>query len=124
MEKALGLYQRSFNRKRFTQAASYWSAINHSYAPDYAMIALLAERGTIPPFQMDYEDVTKEEIPRTEQSEEEMQRYFSRGSVKMMCLRAALHPEVDDDLSSKMTEAMIIYGGEWGKRLGQEFFGG
>ena len=41
----------AFNRRRFTQAASYWSAIHERYASDYAMVALLAERGTIPPFQ-------------------------------------------------------------------------
>lgn len=110
----------SFNRGRFTQAASYWSAVNDRFGPEYAMIAMLAERGVVPPFLLEFEP-TQPDVSRLKgnMTETELQSIMGSGNVRMMFLRALLSPEGNPDFAVSNATILVKYGGEWGQNLGR-----
>ncbi|MCL4424659.1 MAG: tetratricopeptide repeat protein [Firmicutes bacterium] len=115
-----------FNLGRYKRAAGLWSSIaqvNRSFA-DMQRVAFLAERGAIPPFTMGYGAYTPEEVQAIVKSiaydKEARRRYFQDGYVLMILLSYILNERREEKKMAEMvTRSLIVYGGEWGKELGQ-----
>ena len=116
----------AFNLKKFKQAASYWTNIYEiNFAAELQQVAILAERGTIPPFNMEYEVIShelgKEIINEKSKSDEEFKECINRGIIRMVLLITALREDAGEDLAGQITESLILYGDDWGRQLGEGF---
>ncbi|HHW43038.1 MAG TPA: tetratricopeptide repeat protein [Desulfotomaculum sp.] len=114
-----------FNMGNYGRAADLWASIGHVHKvfPHMQQVALLAEMGVIPPFQMGYQfhsvEDMQEIILRAGNSKEGQQRCMQDGSVRMFLLSWVLA-----DHSGKAGQAlytMIYFGGKWGEELGRQF---
>ena len=114
----------AFNLKRFRQAASYWGDIPElGYAPEMQHVALLADRGTIPPFELEYEVITAQYIEKILKCLKEDNLpvdLLESGMVLMSLLLTVVHEKKDEARAAAILEMVIIYGSEWGKKFGRE----
>lgn len=114
----------AFNLKRFDQAAKLWARIRDMGALPRAWghVALLADRGHIPPFSLEYElpmaKRLSEWIDKVRVSVDERRRVVERGMVRLYLLGVALDADADDRAVQFVINALVVYGGEWGKQLG------
>ena len=119
----------AFNLKRFVQAAKYWAAAGKMgrLAGAVQRVALLADRGHIPHFSVEYELPTTDRLSslaiEAAASEEERYRYAERGMVRLYLLAGALDSEADDKMIKPFLNTLVAYGGDWGRRLGQALLG-
>jgi uncharacterized Zn finger protein/superfamily II DNA or RNA helicase len=113
----------AFNLKRFRQAASFWGGSPElGYAPGLQAVALLADRGAIPPFSLEYEVITARHTENilNHIREDNLPELLKRGLVRMSLLLTVVHENKDERQAAATAEMMITSGGEWGKQLGRE----
>ncbi|MCL5982016.1 MAG: SNF2-related protein [Firmicutes bacterium] len=114
----------AFNLKRYRQAASYWGDIPElSYAPDMQYVALLADRGTVPPFRLEYEVITAqhlEEILTCLKEDNLPVVVLEGGMARMSLLLTVVHEKKDESRVAAIVEMVVVNGGEWGKKFGRE----
>ncbi|MCR3921204.1 MAG: tetratricopeptide repeat protein [Firmicutes bacterium] len=108
----------AFNRKRFKLATSYWSGIHMDFAPDFAMIALMCERGVVPPFPFAYEDEKIAAVDFDETDMEARAAYMNKAPMRMRLLRTVFHPEVSLDSAEGALMTLIQYDNNWGTQFG------
>jgi hypothetical protein len=110
----------SFNLGRFIPAASYWSKIGH--VPSVAnmqFVAQLVERGTVPPFQLEYE-LPDPEVVGT-MLERETRTIGKKGLRSGIVIMSMLEMAFDAAEAKDVIEIMyplLVATGTWGKDLG------
>lgn len=116
----------AFNLKRFAQAARHWAAAGEMgrLSGAFQRVALLADRGRIPHFSVEYELPTVDRLSSlataAAASEEERRRYAGRGMVRLYLLAGILDPEAEDGMVRFGVHTLVTYGGDWGRRLAQD----
>lgn len=119
----------AFNRKRFRQAASLWSALQKEggFYLELQQIAILVEQGTIPPFTLDYEFVQEARIKASvieaynSGKAEDFRKLISESSVRLFYLSLILDENAPLDARQAFLERLVQYGGNWGEQLGQNW---
>ncbi|EEG77277.1 plasmid pRiA4b ORF-3 family protein [Dethiobacter alkaliphilus] len=110
-----------FNLRRYKQAASHWSAIGEMpHALGMQHVAVLAERGTVPPFSLEYALPNPEMISELLNSAtvDVEKKGMQMGILRMVLLEMALDEEEDDELRESALAPLICGGGDWGAALG------
>lgn len=113
----------SFNLGRFKRSANLWSSIAgvHPIMVSMQRVALLVDRGVIPPFELGYElyssEKMKEIIEEVQKDKELLHRYTGDGYVRMMLLSFIL--EENSKETAMAMQNLVAYGGEWGAELGK-----
>lgn len=116
----------AFNMKRFAQAAKFWSSGKNGGKFSYALqrIAFLAERGTIPPFELEYELPSPSKlqslVEKASTSDEHDKELSKRGIIRIHFLSLVLESEAEEDLVDFALEKLIVNGEKWGQELGEE----
>lgn len=114
----------AFNLGQYTRAASLWSSIKELGEKALLMqqVALLVERGVVPPFSLEYQEKSNEkilaEIAQADQDEEARARIMESGMMRMLLLSIVISPNVEEKMISSPLETLIVYSGSWGKELG------
>ncbi|MDW7649721.1 MAG: plasmid pRiA4b ORF-3 family protein [Bacillota bacterium] len=109
----------SFNLGRFKQAASHWSSIGEiPLALSMQFIAVLVERGTVPPFALEYMFPDPELVEAMMDSFLEEEPEFLPGIVRMAFLAMALDEDVDEEDALETLTPLVLSGEEWGVALG------
>jgi hypothetical protein len=111
----------AFNLGRYKQAASHWSAIGHvPEALSMQHVAVLAERGTVPPFIMEYAAPNPEVVTNLMEklADEVDVKGLESGIVRMALLCMALDEITDEQTTYEVLALLILGGGEWGLALG------
>ncbi len=112
-----------FNLGRYKRAANLWVSIAMEYSLFAAMqqVALLVERGVIPPFTMGYKMYDNEEIGAIINAcaadEEEQHRYLQDGYI-LMELLAFILTAGERPGAAVVTRSLVVNTGAWGEKLG------
>lgn len=117
----------AFNLKRYRAAARCWTSVS-SIVPSLTFLqqlAILAERGVVPYFEMAYElfDVNKVEkgILRAKDNDNEWKSLLSNNVVKLFYLGVILETGIDLETRKCFFSQLIEHGGEWGALLGKNW---
>jgi len=112
-----------FNTGRYKRAASLWAGLGHvsELFLDMQRVALLLERGTVPPFEIGYDFYPTEKVNQmlTEAKQSEDAR---RECVGDSFMRLFLLAWTFDDMTDNTEQglfALVHYGEEWGEGLGR-----
>ncbi|MBS4029865.1 MAG: hypothetical protein KGZ63_00325 [Clostridiales bacterium] len=111
----------AFNLGRYKQAALHWSAIGHMpEALSMQHVAVLAERGTVPPFIMEYAPLSPEVVTNLleELADGVDVKGLDSGIVRMALLCMVLDEDIDDETIFDALSLLVRGGGEWGIALG------
>lgn len=112
----------AFNLQRFRQSASYWTGLGElPYALQLQLVCMLADKGVVPPFLLEYDVISQKSFEKYRVlSEEEMEKMLAEsGTLRMLFLMSILDEDKDDKTNGM--DALVIHGGDWGQRLGLEF---
>ncbi|HAG07138.1 MAG TPA: hypothetical protein DCL13_03085 [Peptococcaceae bacterium] len=113
-----------FNIGRYKRAAALWASLGHLHRLFLGMqqVALLVERGVIPPFEMGYELHSGEQLARmvaeAPKSEEAGRRCMRDGVLRMAILAWALDETARD--AEDAVYGLVRYGEEWGEKLARQ----
>lgn len=113
----------SFNLKRFPQAASYWGNIREfAYALSMQTVALLAGKGVVPPFGLEYEVISARHTEKilNHLKDDNLSQLLQSGIMRMSLLANVFDENNDERQAAVIVEMMIANGGEWGKQFGRE----
>jgi tetratricopeptide (TPR) repeat protein len=117
----------AFNLKKYRQAASCWASIANFWRPLMTMqqVAMLADRGNIPHFTLDYVHIDRDKIMKMAEDAAgdpvKMQQMFSDSTVRLLYLIIVLDEEMDIKPRKIFLSYIIRYGGEWGCRMGKDW---
>lgn len=117
----------AFNLKKYRQAAGCWTSIAPVWRPFMAMqrVAVLADRGDIPHFTLEYDHFNQDKIMKMAADAVDdpvkMRQMISDSTVRLFYLTIILEEEMDLKLRNLFLSYIIKYGGEWGSRLGQDW---
>ncbi len=115
----------AFNLKNYRQAAKCWASIANIWQLFMVMqqVAVLADRGTIPHFTLDYAHIDQDRIMKMGEEAVadpvKMQQMISDSTVRLFYLTIALEEKMDIKLRKLFLSYIIRYGGDWGCRLGK-----
>lgn len=118
-----------FNLGRYKQAASIWSNLSYIFrqCSTLSKIAFAAERGLIPPFQMDYSFPPEEEcialFLRAAKDKEARKRCVENSFIRALLLGNVLDNQDTPDARHYLYN-LVLYGGDWGQRLAESVFKG
>lgn len=115
----------AFNLGRFRQAANCWASITdyENISINMQRVALMADRGIVPPFQIPYEPISSkmaEEINLKDFNDKNAADYIAKGNFKMVSLITIFNPDVPIDVVTTAVKALVKYGKEWGIQFGKE----
>lgn len=114
-----------FNMGRYKRAASFWASIGGVSALflDMQQVALLVERGAVPPFEMGYEVYTEKDMERALKGGMEngkaVESLINDGRFLMLFLSYAVAAG-NSKAAQKVIYGLVRYGGEWGEKLGRQ----
>ncbi|NLI11337.1 MAG: tetratricopeptide repeat protein [Peptococcaceae bacterium] len=117
----------AFNLKKYRQAASCWASIANVWRPFMTMqrVAVLADRGNIPHFTLEYVHFDQDKIMKMAEGALDdpvkMRQMISDSTVRLFYLTIILEEEMDIKLRKLFLSYIIRYGGEWGCRLGKDW---
>jgi tetratricopeptide (TPR) repeat protein len=117
----------AFNLKKYRQAASCWASIADVWRPLMTMqrIAVLADRGNLPHFTLEYVHFDKDKIMKMAEDAVDdpikMRQMISDSTVRLFYLTIILEEAMDIKLRKLFLSYIIRYGGEWGCRLGKDW---
>ena len=112
-----------FNLGRYKQAARFWLSIAREYKlfSGMQLVALLVERGVIPPFTMGYkvynEDKLDAIIKDCTGDKNKLNRYLQDGYILMMLL-AFLLMTGESPAAGVIASSLVGETGAWGEKLG------
>ncbi len=111
----------AFNLGRPTRAARYWRGITDpewaSLMRGFARVAEMVNRGTVPPFPLEYDTGSVLGSVRPE-TEEDLRQLLELGSVKMRWLGMLFEPS-QADRSAVYAQGLVLHGGDWGVAFGR-----
>jgi len=117
----------AFNLKKYRQAANCWASIANMWQPFMTMqrVAVLADRGTIPHFTLEYDHFDQDKIMKMVEDAVDdpvkMQQMISNSTARLFFLTIILEEEMEIKLRKLLLSYMIRYGGEWGCQLGKDW---
>jgi len=113
----------AFNLGYFTRAASMWASLKEAgeFVMGMQQVAIMVDRGIIPPFKLEYEVYSHEAIKSLMEkagSDEGLKGELAKnGMVRIMMLSFILHPKTEERIVLAMLETLVAYGDSWGKEL-------
>ncbi|MEW6624927.1 MAG: tetratricopeptide repeat protein [Bacillota bacterium] len=115
----------AFNLRKYRQAASCWASVtnNESISIHMQRIAIMADRGIVPPFQLPYKitglgiDDIKVNVKDDAAS---LSSYVANSGVKLSALSVLFDPSQTAKNIDAAASILILYGKEWGMELGKE----
>ena len=118
----------AFNLGRFRQAAGIWSSIheNENISIQMQRVALMADRGVVPPFQIPYQLDEQKNIENLHDNDNAMDEkavftsLVANSEIRMTMLAFLFDADQSAEVVSKATMALILYGEDWGLELGKE----
>lgn len=114
----------AFNLRKYAQAARYWREIRHPDWSDlmeaHARVADLVERGTVPPFPLEYDP--DYEWDETARDFETAKALAARGAVRIRLL-AVMFVKTGQEAAA-MAASLISATGRWGLDLAQNLLSG
>ena len=114
----------AFNLRRFAQAAKTWRRITHPdwdrLAAGHASVADLAERGLVPPFQLEHD--LGPDWSGGELDAETARGLMASGSVRARYLAALFEGKAGNPAA--LIDALIAATGDWGVDLGHRLLAG
>lgn len=114
----------AFNQGYYARAAAMWASLTtvSRLIFDMQQVARLADRGTVPAFQLEYIYYSREKLAtvmmQASEDAEARARLVSKGMMRMILLAELLRPAVNEKFTRFILETLIIYGGNWGRELG------
>jgi tetratricopeptide (TPR) repeat protein len=109
----------SFNMGRFKQAAAHWSAIGEvPLAMNMQYVAVLVERGTIPPFDLEYMFPDRDMIERLAEEFSSLDPQQLPGIVRMAFLGMVVDEEAEEEDVLELLMPLVLGLDDWGAALG------
>lgn len=113
----------AFNLGYFTRAASMWASLKEAgeFVMGMQQVAIMVDRGIIPPFKLEYEVYSHEAIntlmEKAGNDEGLKGELVKNGMIRIMMLSFILHPKTEERIVRAMLETLVAYGDSWGKEL-------
>ncbi len=115
----------SFNLGRYRSADTLWKLSPYMGTLTRVMrkVAMLIDRGDIPPFKLDYESISNDEFDKKiadAEKDVEAHRLFAQiGQMRMMLLASILDAESTGKDVQMEVETLVVFGGDWGREFGE-----
>lgn len=113
----------SFNLGRYRSADTLWKSSPGNLTRVMRKVAMLIDRGDIPPFILDYESISHEELDKKvvdAETDMEARRLFAQiGQVRMMLLGCLLDAESTGKDVQMEVQTLVVFGGDWGREFGE-----
>ena len=115
----------SFNLKDYAKAGTFWGYLGGDWFMFYGFkqVANLADKGVIPPFVLDYELLSQEQIEknlkRINWEEDYPSTLIRDRRFLMVLLSLVFGSEVEEEMANELVVDLICQGKEWGEDLGK-----